>query len=199
MKYKLTELTELPAFKWLQPPPTWGFSREGLFIEPAAGTDFWQHSHQGIWMDNGHLLWTNGPDDFVVSATVRLQPRHQYDQAGLMIRFNRVSWIKTSVEFEPGRANRLGVVVTQYGFSDWSTQDVPAGESEFSFRVARSRSEFVVSARRAGADWMQLRSVHLACAHTAPYAIGPYACSPKEGGFRCVFTELEVEHIPPAP
>jgi hypothetical protein len=191
--YNLSQLTELPGFAWHVAPPAWGFDSEGLFIQPAAGTDFWQRTHSGFSADNGHFLFTRLTGDFVVSATVRSQPRHQYDQAGLMVRFDAGCWIKTSAEFEPDTADRLGVVVTQHGFSDWSTQDLPSASREISFRVARTGSEFIISARFEGADWSQLRMVRLACDPVAPLAIGPYACSPKAAGFRCVFTKMSVE------
>lgn len=192
MTYHLSQLTEVPGFDWHCAPPAWGFDHEGLFVEPDAATDFWQRTHYGFSADNGHFLFTRLAGDFVVSATVRSQPRHQYDQAGLMVRLNAECWIKTSVEFEPETANRLGVVVTHHGFSDWSTQDLTTEAEEISFRLARTGSEFIISARLAGADWTQLRMVRLACDPVAPLAIGPYACSPKGAGFRCVFTELSV-------
>jgi regulation of enolase protein 1 (concanavalin A-like superfamily) len=193
MTYNLSQPAGLPGFTWHCAPPAWGFDREGLFIEPAAGTDFWQRTHHGFSADNGHFLFTCLSGDFVVSATVHSQPRHQYDQAGLMVRLDAGCWIKMSAEFEPDTASRLGVVVTQQGFSDWSTQDLPAGARQISFRVARTGSEFVVSARSTGAGWSQLRMVRLACDPAAALAVGPYACSPKGAGFRCVFTELSVE------
>ncbi len=197
MTYDFAKLTELPGFEWHCPPPTWGFDAEGLFVQPAAATDFWQRTHYGFSADNGHFLFTRLAGDFVVSATVRSQPRHQYDQAGLMVRADAECWIKTSAEYEPEGANRLGVVVTQHGFSDWSTQDLAREANEISFRVARSGSEFIVSARLAGTEWTQLRMARLACDALAPLAVGPYACSPKEAGFRCVFTELSLEVVPP--
>jgi uncharacterized protein len=193
MTYPLAQLTALPGFNWHCAPLAWGFDAEGLFIQPAAATDFWQRTHYGFSADNGHFLFTRLPGDFVVSATVRLQPCHQYDQAGLMVRQDAECWIKTSAEFEPDAADRLGVVVTHHGFSDWSTQDLPTKTNELSFRVARTGSEFIVSARFAGHDWMQLRMVRLACDQASPLSVGPYACSPKGAGFRCVFTELSVE------
>ena len=193
MTYHLARLTELPGFAWHCAPPQWGFDSEGLVIQPEAGTDFWQRTHYGFTADNGHFLFTHLPGDFVVSATVRSQPRHQYDQAGLLVRADAECWIKTSVEFEPDAADRLGVVVTQHGFSDWSTQDHLSTSREISFRVARTGSEFVVSTRFGRADWSQLRMLRLACDPTALLTVGPYACSPKGAGFRCVFTELSVE------
>jgi regulation of enolase protein 1 (concanavalin A-like superfamily) len=192
MTYDLAKLTELPGFEWHCAPQIWGFDDEGLFVQPAAGTDFWQRTHYGFSADNGHFLFTRLAGDFIVSATVRSQPRHQYDQAGLMVRQDAECWIKTSAEYEPDTANRLGVVVTHHGFSDWSTQNLAKHVNEISFRVARTGSEFIVSARLAGSEWTQLRMVRLACNPLAPLAVGPYACSPKDAGFRCVFREISV-------
>ena len=193
MTWNLSQLTELRGFAWHSEPLMWGFNHEGLFIEAEAKTDFWQRTHYGFSADNGHFLFTRLTGDFVVSATVRLQPRHQYDQAGLMIRQDAECWIKTSAEFEPESSDRLGVVVTHHGFSDWSTQDLTAETNEIAFRVARTGSEFIVSARLADKDWTQLRMVRLACDSAGALAIGPYACSPKAAGFRCVFTEISVD------
>lgn len=189
MTYNLSQLIGLPGFAWHYAPPAWGFDHDRLFNEPAAATDFWQRTHYGFTADNGHFLFNRLAGDFVVSATVRSRPRHQYDQAGLMIRQDAECWIKTSAEYEPNAADRLGVVVTHHGFSDWSTQDLPAEMGELSFRVARTGSEFIISARLTGADWTQLRMVRLNCDLDAPLAVGPYACSPKGAGF----TELAVE------
>jgi regulation of enolase protein 1 (concanavalin A-like superfamily) len=72
-------------------------------------------------------------------------------------------------------------------------QDLAGDVSEISFRVARTGSEFILSARIANLDWTQLRMVRLACDPAGPLAIGPYACCPKAAGFRCVFTEISVD------
>jgi regulation of enolase protein 1 (concanavalin A-like superfamily) len=195
MTYHLSHCGELSGFAWYNEPPAWGFDHEGLFIQPAAATDFWQRTHYGFSADNGHFFFTRLVGDFMVSATVRSKPRHQYDQAGLMVRRDAECWIKTSAEFEPESDDRLGVVVTHHGYSDWSTQDLTAEVNNISFRVARTGSEFIISARFAEADWTQLRMVRLACHPTEPLAIGPYACSPKGAGFRSVFTEISVDQL----
>jgi hypothetical protein len=198
MKGKPPQLDDLEGFAWHCEPPGWGFNHQGLFLEPAAKTDFWQRTHYGFSADNGHFFFKRLAGDFVISATVRSSRRHQYDQAGLMIRQDAECWIKTSVEYEPESPNRLGVVVTQHGFSDWSTQDLVEKVEAVLFRVARTGSGFIVSARLPNADWTQLRLVRLACDPTGPLAAGPYACSPKAAGFRCVFTEIAMAQSPTA-
>ena len=51
-----------------------------------AGTDFWQGTHYGFRVDNGHALLAEIGGDFALETRVRTQPVHQYDQAGLMVR-----------------------------------------------------------------------------------------------------------------
>lgn len=42
-----------------------------------------------------------------------------------MVLLSPSCWLKTSVEHNPGHPNQLGVVVTNGGYSDWSTMDFP--------------------------------------------------------------------------
>src|SRR5262249_60648645 len=117
----------------------------------------WQRSHYGFRVDTGHFLFGRVPGNFVLATHVTFRPVHQYDQAGLMVRLSPTSWLKTSVEHEPGPTNRLGVVVTNGGYSDWSTQDVPADLREIWLRVQRSDADYLVEWSTDGANWSQLR------------------------------------------
>src|SRR5690349_15194010 len=101
-----------PALRWHGEPARWGVGGGRLSIEPDASTDFWQRTHYGFEADNGHALLATLSGDFVLSTRVRFHAVHQYDQAGLMVRLSSACWLKTSVEHEPGRAGRLGAVVT---------------------------------------------------------------------------------------
>jgi regulation of enolase protein 1 (concanavalin A-like superfamily) len=118
--------------RWHFPPAKWSLdaSRHCLRIEPDTGTDFWQRTHYGFEVDNGHCLFAPVAGDFVATTKVRFQPVHQYDQAGLMVRVSPSCWLKTSVEYEPVGPSRLGAVVTNHGYSDWSTQAFASGPGE---------------------------------------------------------------------
>ena len=113
--------------RWYCEPARWSVDHAtgSLRIYPDAETDFWQRTHYGFRVDNGHFLFPPVDGRFVMTTHVRFEPVHQYDQAGLMVRLSPDCWLKTSVEYEPGPTNRLGVVVTNTGYSDWSTQEVP--------------------------------------------------------------------------
>jgi uncharacterized protein len=100
-----------PRLHWYCPPARWAVRESRLVIQPEAATDFWQRTHYGFSADNGHLLYAAQRGDFAMTTRVHFAPQHQYDQAGLMVRCSPDCWVKTSVEFEPGGPNRLGVVI----------------------------------------------------------------------------------------
>src|SRR3954454_20249140 len=110
--------------RWHCEPARWAVeaARHCLHVEPDGGTDFWQRTHYGFEADNGHFLFAPVAGDFVLTTKVRFHPAHQYDQAGLMVRVSPSCWLKASVEYEPAGSSRLGAVVTNYAYSDWSTQ-----------------------------------------------------------------------------
>lgn len=99
-------------------------------------------------------------------------------------------WLKTSVEFEPEGPSRLGAVVTNHGYSDWSTQDFTADVNELWLRIRREAGDYLVESSVDGQRWMQLRMAHLHAESGMPVACGVYACSPKASGFACDFTDV---------
>jgi uncharacterized protein len=162
LQFELTESPPMPAHNllspspahphlsnrlaWFCPPTRWTYDlhRSRLQIEPDAPTDFWQRTHYGFQADNGHFLFTEEPADFTLRVFVQFRPQHQYDQAGLMVRLSPDCWLKTSIEFEPGRPSRLGAVVTNHGYSDWSTQDFDPARDTVHFRVARTGDDYLI-------------------------------------------------------
>lgn len=188
---------ELPdSLHWLNPPARWSLDpRAGtLLVESYGGTDFWQRTHYGFAADSGHLLHTAVRGDFVLIARVSFEPRHQYDQAGLMVRLSPTRWIKTAVEFEPDSPARLGAVVTADGYSDWSTQDVPRDVRAMAFRIRREGDDYLIETGPDGRRWSQIRLAHLAADPPGgEVACGLYACSPQGPGYVAVFSEFQIE------
>lgn len=185
-----------PRLAWLNPPAEARFEPQSaaLIVEPKADTDFWQRTHYGFSADNGHFLGLALEGDFTLSTHLRFHPAHQYDQAGLMIRADANSWVKTSVEHEPEGPPQLGVVVTETGFSDWSLQDFTSTSREVSLRMERRGADITVFHRLPGAaGWRPMRVTHwVPPIGSASIQAGLYACSPKGAGFRAEFTCLEL-------
>jgi hypothetical protein len=182
-----------PRLAWHCPPGRWACDAGGLTLHTETGTDFWQGTHYGFRRDDGHALLAEVPGDFVMASAVRAEPRAQYDQAGLMVRVDARCWLKTSVEFEPGHPSRLGAVVTNHGWSDWSTQDVdPELARDVAFRVTRKGADYLIEAALAGGPWSQLRLGRLQADEGAAVRAGIYACSPQEGGMCARFAFLRI-------
>ena len=61
-----------------------------------------------------------------IEATIKtsftLRPCEQFDQAGIMVLVDENCWVKAGIEFTDG-IPRLSCVVTNDGYSDWSTQE----------------------------------------------------------------------------
>jgi regulation of enolase protein 1 (concanavalin A-like superfamily) len=203
-KLLLDEQFDTPALDsqlaWFNPPRTWAIdpTRSMLVIEPEAKTDYWQKTHYGFEADNGHFLFAAVEGDFVLTTAIRFYPVHQYDQAGLMVRLSPHCWLKTSVEYEAEGPDRLGVVVTNGGYSDWSTQNFDPGRRDITLRVRREGSDYLVeyaaSLETPDVAWIQMRMAHL---HedqaSGQVQAGLYACSPTEAGYRAEFDFLKLE------
>jgi serine/threonine protein kinase/regulation of enolase protein 1 (concanavalin A-like superfamily) len=166
-------------FRWHCEPHRWSFGDGRLLIEPDAPTDFWQRTHYGFRADNGHFLYRVSDGDFVLTVRVLSRPTHQYDQAGVMVRVSADCWLKSAVEFETSGPSRLGAVVTNHGYSDWSAQDYAPGAGQVWLRVRREGDDYIVDASSDGGQWGQLRMAHLHDGRAAPVACGVYACSPE--------------------
>ncbi|WP_052714057.1 DUF1349 domain-containing protein [Paenibacillus dauci] len=189
--------------QWHCPPQEWEVAsdKQVLSFKPLAETDFWQKTHYGFRVDNGHFLFAEVSGDMTVTTRVRTYPVHQYDQAGLMIRFSEQCWLKTSVEFETEGHAKLGVVVTNNGYSDWSTQNFQAGFTELLFRITRVAGDYTVEyAEQEGhtpesTEWHQIRIAHLFddISDQTPFQCGVYACSPQGYGCQVEFEFLHIE------
>jgi regulation of enolase protein 1 (concanavalin A-like superfamily) len=87
-------------------------------------------------------------------------------------------------------------VVTNAGYSDWSTQDVPGELHEIWLRVERSGADYQVESSTDGSQWSQLRIAHLhADDGQRPVAAGLYACSPQAAGYVAEFDHLSLSRL----
>lgn len=184
-----------PRLAWFNPPTTFTLGARGLELQPSAGTDLWQRTHYGFRVDSAPALLAKAAGDFSLETSLAFDPLHQYDQAGLLVRLSPDCWLKTSIEFEGGlEASRLGAVVTNRGWSDWSTQNVAATLRSARYRIRRRNGDYLVEHAADDGEWLQLRVAHLEEDDgQAPVYAGIYACSPKQAGLSVRFRWLRLE------
>ncbi|WP_314589227.1 DUF1349 domain-containing protein [Paenibacillus terrigena] len=173
---------------------------ESLYIHSKPETDFWLKTHYGFEVMNGHVLYESVATDFVAEVSLRMKPVSTYDQAGLFVMVSDTCWLKTSLEYIPSGPSHLGAVVTNHGYSDWSTQnyDNTLVTQPLSFRVERKGSDYTILTKTPSnpGAWEQIRIAHLhEDTALVPLKIGLYCCSPTAngGGFETCFHTFTIE------
>ena len=177
--------------KWIYPPSQYKIENQTVEIITQPGTDFWQRTYYGFRNDNAPALLLPVEDKFF-SFTVKAQfdSKHRFDQCGVLIYQDCDNWFKASIEYENEEFQRLGSVVTNNGYSDWATTDIPATQKFMYYRLSRRESDYLTECSYDGTIYNQMRIFHLFSGNET-INIGIYACSPEQSSFRAVFSEIE--------
>ncbi|EEM53450.1 DUF1349 domain-containing protein [Bacillus thuringiensis] len=172
--------------------------KQAFIVRSKAETDFWLKTHYGFEVMNGHVFYNEMMTDFQAEVQLCMNPNSKYDQAGLFVMISEKCWLKTSLEYIPDGPSHLGAVVTNNGYSDWSTQDYPteAAKQQLRFRIIRKRGDYTIYVKKSH-QWEQIRIAHLMeDIGNEPIKIGFYTCSPsKNKGFETEFLNFTIEEI----
>ena len=179
---------ELNKYQWMNKPRHSVMEKNQLIIETEPGTDLWQRTYYGFQINNApaFLQEVSGDFSFVVKTEFE-ESSFQYDQCGLLLYIDSENWVKVSVEYENESISRLGSVVTNLGYSDWSATDIPATISEMWYRLSCRGQDFYIENSPDGKNYFQMRMFHLHKT-SEKLKIGVYACSPLESSFNAVFS-----------
>ncbi|SFC48005.1 DUF1349 domain-containing protein [Clostridium uliginosum] len=188
----LNDTASVKKMKWLYEPSIWELRKNGVYVETDKITDFWQRTHYGFRNDNAHMLYMETEKDFIMTTKIKFDPVHQFDQCGLVVRIDEDNWLKTSIEYELGNAPKLGAVVTNLGYSDWSTEELNTQVNEAEFRISREGKDYKVEVNVLNRGWRQLRICHL---HNEEKTVkcGIYCCSPINNGYKVLFTDIKIK------
>ncbi|QVY62522.1 DUF1349 domain-containing protein [Cytobacillus gottheilii] len=183
--------------KWRCEPKNWFLDSTSsqLVLKTDLETDYWQKTHYGFETDNGHFLFTETSKNFRMTTRVETLPKSKYDQAGLMIRFSEDIWVKTSIEYIPDDRSKLGAVVTNRGYSDWSTQYVDIKNTVIYYRISIIGQNVYVDFSWDGEAWNQIRIAHLEIPENSTILAGVYACSPQGKDQEVRFDFLTIEEL----
>ena len=184
--------TDFKSMKWIRQPKQFSVSDEKVTIITEPFTDLWQRTYYHFRNDNAPVLQTKTDEkyfSFVVKTTFDTKVR--YDQSGIIMYLDSENWIKASVEYENDKIQRLGCVVTNNGYSDWSSVDIDASIKSMWFRLSRRDDDFCVENSVDGVNFNQMRICHMFnVKDEVPFGI--YACSAEDSSFEAVFTDMEI-------
>lgn len=200
-------MVDFTVGKWILEPKVSEVTQEFVSITTEPETDFWQRSYYGFRNDNAPALQIESEENFTFTTKVSFDYQAQFDQCGLIIYLDSENWFKASIEYENEAFSRLGSVVTNLGYSDWATCDIPLPEAIW-YRLSRRGPDFLIESSFDGVTFKQMRIFHLhKLGETTPemgkcnpplpannvVSFGVYACSPLKSSFTATFTDMRLE------
>jgi regulation of enolase protein 1 (concanavalin A-like superfamily) len=193
--------------QWLNSPKSFEIADGSLKVVTEPGTDLWQRSYYGFRNDNAPAFLFESGENFTFTAHASYAYQTRYDQCGLLVYIDSDYWFKASVEYEDEHLSRLGSVVTNDGYSDWATTDIPTPTSMW-YRLSRRGPDFLIESSADGVAFAQMRIFHLHCLGETTEDMGQldppapaeqavrfglYACSPLDSSFEARFDCLTLE------
>lgn len=187
MKFDLTKL------KWIREPESFSIEENKITIVTRPHTDLWQRTYYHFQNDNAPVLQMQTEESYFsfVVKTDFTQSHHRFDQCGIVMYLDSENWLKASVEYENEEFQHLGSVVTNQGYSDWATTQIPASEKIMWYRFSRREDDYCIECSKDGITFQQMRVCHM---HKGGGMIlfGIYACSPEDSSFMAVFSDLQL-------
>ena len=178
---------------WTRPPRDYRVTETEITVTTEPHTDLWQRTYYGFRNDNAPVLQMEKEEEFFsfVVKTDFSSSHHRFDQCGVAVYLDSDNWLKGSIEYENEEFQRLGSVVTNRGYSDWATTDIPASVKSMWYRLSRRKSDYCIECSEDGVHFKQMRICHL-FEGAGKIRFGIYACSPEDSSFRAVFSHMEL-------
>lgn len=177
---------------WTREPKSYHFEDQALQIITTPYTDLWQRTYYGFQNDNAPVFqMTTQEKFFSFVVKTEFESKRRFDQCGIVMYLDSENWLKASIEYENEDYQRLGSVVTNLGYSDWATTDIPASVQSMWYRFSRRESDFCIEYSYDGLDFKQMRICHM-WKGAGEIRFGLYACSPEDSSFKATFKHMEI-------
>ena len=129
-------------FRWTREPASCVVTDGRVEVITKPHTDLWQRTYYHFRNDNAPVFQMETEERYF-SFTVKtaFDSHHRFDQCGVVLYLDSDNWLKASIEYENERFQHLGSVVTNLGYSDWATTEIPADirSDDPGWKPARSR------------------------------------------------------------
>ena len=177
---------------WTREPSQSTISDSLITITTDPKTDLWQRTYYGFQNDNAPVLqMKTSKKFFTFTVKTEFNSSALFDQCGIAIYLDSENWMKASIEYENEEYQRLGSVVTNNGYSDWATHDIPSSIREMWYRLGRRNSDYYIETSTDGVNFHQMRAFHLFHGD-GEISFGIYAASPVDHSFTAKFSNMEV-------
>ena len=183
----------LENWKWTREPADCQSTSDCISITTKPHTDLWQRTYYHFRNDSAPVFQMETEEKYFsfIVKTDFSESCHRFDQCGIVLYLDSENWLKASVEYENETFGHLGSVVTNHGYSDWATTEIPADISAMWYRLSRREDDYRVECSVDGKRFTQMRICHL-LEGAGKIRFGIYACSPEDSSFTAFFSNLRL-------
>lgn len=185
-------LDQLRDFEWLNEPKEVNFHDGGMSILALNHTDFWQNKSRNVHKDDGHFFFARKAGNFSLTVKWCFAPLKNFQQCGIMLRFNEQNWMKASLMFDNFEHPKLGSCVCNNGLTDWALMPAPKELTELWLRVKRQNGDYVLFVSLDGSVFQQIRVFNF-LNEDVEIKAGAYLCAPNSEDFEPVLAKLDFD------
>lgn len=183
----------IDTFSWIRKPKNTYINEDGILtIVTEPFTDLWQRTYYHFRNDNAPVFQASTDEQyFSFVVKTNYDSNSNYEQSGIVMYWDSENWVKASVEYGNSQMQYLGCVVTNNGYSDWSSTDISADIKTMWFRLSRRNDDFCIENSYDGVHFQQMRIFHMFNTQKS-VSFGVYACSPENSSFKAEFSNFEL-------
>lgn len=182
----------LEKMTWFNEPSQWEIKDKKLTMMVTPQSDYWRISHYGFTVDDAPFYYSTYGGEFETKVKIKGDYKARFDQMGLMLRVDAQNYIKAGVEFVDGKFN-LSTVVT-HKTSDWSVITLEKAPPFVWIKAVRRLDAVEVFYSFDDKEYIMMRNAYLQ--DNTPVQVGLMAACPDGNGFKAIFENFTVKHLP---
>lgn len=182
----------LEKMTWFNEPSQWEIKDKKLTMMVTPQSDYWRISHYGFTVDDAPFYYSTYGGEFETKVKITGDYKARFDQMGLMLRVDAQNYIKAGVEFVDGKFN-LSTVVT-HKTSDWSVITLEKAPPFVWIKAVRRLDAVEVFYSFDDKEYIMMRNAYLQ--DNMPVQVGLMAACPDGNGFKAIFENFTVKHLP---
>ena len=182
----------LEKMTWFHAPSQWEIKDKKLTMMVTPQSDYWRISHYGFTVDDAPFYYSTYGGEFETKVKITGDYKARFDQMGLMLRVDAQNYIKAGVEFVDGKFN-LSTVVT-HKTSDWSVITLEKAPPFVWIKAVRRLDAVEVFYSFDDKEYIMMRNAYLQ--DNTPVQVGLMAACPDGNGFKAIFENFTVKHLP---
>lgn len=182
----------LEKMTWFNEPSQWEIKDKKLTMMVTPQSDYWRISHYGFTVDDAPFYYSTYGGEFETKVKITGDYKARFDQMGLMLRIDAQNYIKAGVEFVDGKFN-LSTVVT-HKTSDWSVITLEKAPPFVWIKAVRRLDAVEVFYSFDDKEYIMMRNAYLQ--DNTPVQVGLMAACPDGNGFKAIFENFTVKHLP---